>query len=789
MPAELKFEPKPEDLQDIVNGVATLQKPLSAHGDVQLVRVGGKANVDYKTGTPIGEVNFSFGVGGNVSVGVFNAANDVDDDGVFSGQSVETTAREDASGKFKEIKLPPAIQFDQGKAWTRFRYEASPMIQASVEPPAGFAFKLDKSKKAIFGDYHTHPATTRTLDALTSDIGSLRFAGDADHIVGLPDGDALSYMVRGVLETSLSFTWSDSFLWAISDASRFLGPGQSLALEFGPSVTVDFKVAINDDFRLSFKKTDNDRIRVAVMKAKSQELGFGIDAGISVGFSNPAQISDAINAFLKSVVGKQLNAIDGVIAKIDSLVEKATMSDFTDNQKKIIMLLAQRLGLTSVLETIEDVEAKWNQIKEKWQQIKDYLPDRITEAVQTKVKFGFKYEYLRLKVEEELAVAVLTKASLRAVHKDLMLLNVDKLLDEAVKPSNKLETYINQVKKTRRQAWGFTLGVGKWTLLSGQDKREVERVLQKNLSGHKRVAFDAVRSYEDSSLVDSHSWVVNLKAELSEFSQHLDYSKLEYGLHLKYFNLEKKIDKGELRHSLDYAILWNALSFDEIDSMTNQFADTVGGKGEVGVEILIGDEQLREIVERAATMSDTEYLNRMAAAFARSLPFSEILPNLRANPQRRERFYTPLWSEILRNGISSPTGLRNMIYQHLDDYNQTEAKNEQIGQNALHFAVQATLNDYRSAIRGFRKGLIKLNELFKGKVTDDWDGKDFVSAFKSLRDLWNREIYVRATGAFLLSIAAEDSSVISEIKRTATFDLKKGSNSKSIVTGAKALGV
>jgi hypothetical protein len=767
--------------------VATLQKPLSDHGEVQLIRVGGKANVDYKAGTPIGDVTFTLGVEGNVSVGVFNAANDVDDDGVFSGQPAETAKREDLSGKFEEIKLPPAIQFEPGNAWTRFRYEASPLIQASIELPAGFAFKLDKSKKAIFGDYHTHPAATRTLDALTSDIGSLRFSGDADHIVGLPVGDALSYMVRGVLETNLSFTWSDSFLWAISDASRFLGPGQSLALEFGPSVTVDFKVAINDDFRVTFKKTENDRIRVAVMKAKSQELGINLDAGISVGFSNPAQLSDAISTFLKSLVGKQLNAIDGIMAKIDSLVARATMSDFTDDQKNIVMLLSQRLGLTSVLETIEDVEAKWIQIKEKWQQIKDYLPDRITEAVKTKVKFGFKYEYLRLKVEEELAVAVLTEASLRAVHKNLMLLNVDKLLDEAAKPSNKIETYINQVKKTRRQAWGFTLGVGKWTILSGQDKREVGRVLQTNLARERRVAFDAVRSYEDSSLGDAHSWVVNLKAELNDFSEKLDYGNLEYGLHLKYFNLEKKIDKKELRQSFDYAFLWNALSFDELDAMTNQFTDTVGGKGEVGVEIVIGDAQLREIVERAAAFSDSEYLGRMAVAFARSLPYSDVLPKLRANPQRRERFYAPLWLYILKNGVSGQTEMRNMIYQHLDDFDQTEAMNERIGKNSVHFAEQAAINDYRSAIKGFRKGLIKLNELFKGKITDDWDGKDFVSAFKSLRDLWNREIYVRATGAFLLSVAAEDSSVINEIKRTATFDLKKGSNSKAVVTGAKAL--
>jgi hypothetical protein len=780
MTVKFEFSPKPESLPELFENAATLLKPLSEHGPVALVKAGGEATVDYEGNAPVGKVKFALGVKGNTGIGAFNAANDEDDDGVYSGKPAVEATRETAAGGFEKVVLPPTLFFTEGgSVWTKYHFQATPLVTGDITFPFGFNFKFDASKSVIFADYQRHASTDVTLAALTEDLGRLRFAGDADHVADLPEGDALYYSVRGVLDAKLTFTWSDTFSFALSDLSVLLGKGQSLSIDVGASASVEFRLALHDDFRLVFSKRD-ERVKVALLKAKSQELGVKVDAGLKVGFANPDQLTEALNRLFEAVVGSQLKPIDDVVAKIDAMVEKATFANLTDEQQQIARFLAARLGLGSAASTVDEMAAKWGQLKEKWAKIKNAVPEAIKKAVNTKVGLGFKYEYLRMDSEEELAAAHLTPEALREVHQDLLLLDLDRFLTAARQAPNELVTYLNQKTKLRRDTWGFTLNVGKWTLLSSKDTRQVRTITQRNIEGKQRLAFDSLRSYEDESNNEKHLWTVNLKAEMNDFSDRLDYRAMDYGLHLKYYTLEKEIDAAELRQNLDYALLWDSLTPQGLVSALDDLEDGIGESGAITAEILIGNKELRRLAEMIERLPEAESERIMARSFAKALPFARDLRHFRAMPANRANVYTDLWLWCFDNPEAGHSELRRVIYQTLDNIDPELAKMEELAPQMYHFAWQVESHAYNGARKSFLKGLDKLSNLFTEPTADDWDPDELVGAYKSLRDLWTNRLYVRAAGAFLLDVARRDAELYSNIKRVCT--IKFGGEVPRVVT-------
>ena len=786
MSTKLDFSPKPENLKDIFQNMEDLFSPLSKQDKRQLALISGEASINYGTDIPGGKVTFDLGVKGNAGIDVYNSENDDDPDGVYSGKAPETTTRETSPGRFEEVKLPPTLRFTDGAtAWTKFYVNAKPSLKVNVELPASIGVKFDASKTAVLANYRKHPSAKQIGEALVADMADLRIATDVDHILSLPEGDALFYNVRGVLDTTVTLKWSDSFGFAISDLSRFLGKGQTLAVDIGASVEVDFHVFLRDDFRLVFTRNTDNRTRVAVKKAKSQELGVGVNAGIEVGLANPDQLSAALGTLFNSLVGKDIALIDNAIAKIDEMVQKATFADLSEEERQIAKLLADRLGLSPITGAIEDLAAQWEQIKAKWAKIKSIVPDLIKQAVNFKVGLSFKYEYLRLSVEDELAVALLTENSLRAAHEDLMFLSLNNLLDEARKDGNELETYINQKITTKRQAWGFTLNLGKWTF-TGQDSREVKTSLQTNKDGLKRIAFDTLRSYKDTSAPEENLWIVNLKAEMGNFAAKLDHKTLDYGLHIKTYALEKEVDSGEMRTFLDQALLFETLTVQGLPQVERDTDPGGGTRAQMTAEITIGNSELRQLVRMIRALSNDDRNSRMAKAFAKALPYDKGLGTFRVAPANRAKFYTGLWEKCLENSALGGNTLRNMVASTLDGFDSVRAQLER----QVHFptfARQVELHTGAAAsIKAFFKGIDKLFVLFNEDQPGEFGSEEFVSAFKSLRDLWDQILYVRAMVAFLLDVARQDPALYAGIKRTSTITLGTGDGAKTTLLSAGA---
>ena len=135
---------------------------------------------------------FDLAAGANASIEVYNdASQDTDADGLFAAASTaETTKQEDGTGKFQDVTLAPVLIFDKKKAWTKYRVDAHASLKADIKVPFGGA-KLDTSGGVVFADYHLHKSSDTVGTALLSDVANLRIAADPDHIIALPEGDAL----------------------------------------------------------------------------------------------------------------------------------------------------------------------------------------------------------------------------------------------------------------------------------------------------------------------------------------------------------------------------------------------------------------------------------------------------------------------------------------------------------------------------------------------------------------------------------------------------------------------
>ena len=70
-----------------------------------------------------------------------------------------------------------------------------------------------------------------------------------------------------------------------------------------------------DDFRLVFTKGRGERVRVAVAKADSRELGISASAGITVGFARETDVAEAVTNLLESIAGEPISRISSALSK------------------------------------------------------------------------------------------------------------------------------------------------------------------------------------------------------------------------------------------------------------------------------------------------------------------------------------------------------------------------------------------------------------------------------------------------------------------------------------------
>lgn len=132
-------------------------------------------------------------------------------------------------------------------------------------------------------------------------------------------------------------------------------------------------------------------------------------------------------------------------------------------------------------------------LKQEWNGFKKKMKTTIEQVAQAKIEAGFRYDYLRVAENTSLLEIDLTDADVAHIHAPLLCGDIQAVLEWLRRENHTPETYLLQEKVTRDQSWGFSLKIGKWTLLEGKDRKKLITIDQQNFEDSRRLALLGAR--------------------------------------------------------------------------------------------------------------------------------------------------------------------------------------------------------------------------------------------------------------------------------------------------------
>lgn len=746
---------KVEGLQDAVKPFAT--KELS-HPDVGIKPIVVKGT--YNRSFDFKGVKLTFAINADSQIEVFNTLSDMDQDGILGKQVNEGTST-------TKVKLNPQLTLTEEDAWLKYRLEAG--IRGSVQSEFSvLGFKIDGRLNAILSDYRVHRRDETTLEALTHDIVDLRTAASLEDIARLRPKEALSYQVRGQLATSVTLTWADVFSTNLNQLSQLLKTGTLLSIETSVGASVTFNVGVSDDFKLVFTRAGQETIRVAVLKANSRKTGVEAAVQVAVKFADEAAVETALNMLVIRLAGETFQRIDGLLEQ----------NRLTEQETKIIEALVKALNLN-------DFDGNIGELKNRWETFKTRVTQTIKTIAHAKIEAGFKYEYLRVRKEATLLQAVFQQDDLAGFHPDLMQCDVRSCLDWIRSNPNRvtLEQYLHESTLKRKHAWGFTLGIDPWKI-SGRDKFIEKQVIQEDIAGNQCIAYKGMRGYSAQLINDKVSWMVDFKADMDRFAANKvpTTCEFDYGLHFRWQWDEKRLTEDELREYLDYAVVWQIIDLEDVESIIADHRTRLVHREQatVSVELKIDNVALRRLLPFAATANQ----DQISKALAKAMPiFKDV--QARTILERKERLYAPLWKLYLNRPDLSVREYARTAQNFLETVSGGKEISGFEGPamfanggtpHPLTFAGQIFLNGStsQSGVSSgiaqkwvkFAHGLTTLNDALVPGHCQPWPLIEEI--FEDLEPFWSQTLLVRAAGIYLLDWALENPAIKNRIERTLT---------------------
>lgn len=735
-----------------------------------------KAEATYDGDPKLGKITFSFDASARGLIRVCNSADDEDaDDGVLSPTADEET----------DEALSPALVFDAGHAWLKYRFEGSAEASAAGNfSPSGVAVepRVDGQKGVVFAYYRRHDPTEPAAAAVLADAVSLRTAFRADDALALEEGDALLYRLYGELSVGLTLKWADVFTAGLGNLSALLRAGEVIALKADAGAEVNFNVGVRDDFRLVFTKGGPvgdiaETVRVSVYKSKSREVGVGATLGVSVEFADPDAVEGQLTKVYEALAGSVFKDLERLLDEAD---RAASLEAIPAELQLPARMLMTRLGLDPLLARPAELRAKWEEVKGK-------VPGIVEQVARAKVELGFTYEYLRVSTGRTLLRADLDAETFRRLHPDLMVCQLEGLTEwlRREAPEGALKRYLRQKSVKVSQAWGFSLGVSPWGVkLGGTDRLETTRVVQENVEGAQRVAYDGLRSYEAVWLKDKVTFAADFKAEMRLFAAPPQTCHFDYGLSLKWEWEEQSLTREEFGKVLDHAQLWRVVRPDGGEAATEAAAGAFGGPATVRLELTLDQTALTEVLPLLVNPpappfnppkgydgfdADRRLETWGAESLAAAMPYMEMFDG-RRDPLVRLHLYAPLWRLYFQEDSLSFGDYRRIARREIPNL----ARNLKLGLKdedglAAHEFVEAQkqstfagMIELQQGVGGSSAGVHRnwqsfaqgLKTLEAAARPDNCLPDDRIEqSFNDLSRFFKQSFYLRAAGYFVAEVA------------------------------------
>lgn len=722
----------------------------------------------------LGLEGLSFVVDGGAvaAIEAFNSPGDVDVDGVVGDKPTQ----EDPS------RLSPPLVLGQD-AWLKYAVRARAKARAGVNMPF-LSGSGSGEVSLLVADYHVHALTERLRDAVNADTRSLRLPLVVDHVLKLQPKEALSFQARTRLETSVSLQWADVFTTNLNALSRLLPEGTLLALKTSAGALVTGSVHVTDDFLLTFSREKAGAVVVSVQKGAVREAKLAAQVGVTV--------ESAVDP---KVFGAVIDALVGLpgVAHFEQLVDKLSTTPLSDEEKRLLRQVLDRLGL-------KDYEADASALKKAWEAQKAKARQVLVDIAAQKISSGFQYEYARLSEQQTLLRLEVTDAQLQQLHTPLVLGQLTQVLKQ-VEPGA-LRSYFLQDTQTSVEAWGFSLGFSKWRLLKAQSLKKLQRVTQfgspDHVHGPRRYAYVGVRSYEGVLFQGTGRWSIDFKCDMGEFRAQPTVRDFNYGLYLQ-LHRQGELAENTLRQAIDEAIVWHVLDdADEELVLKEVQAASKGEKVEVRLEMKLADTLFREMTSLAG-MGQPELF---AKALARAMPWDTS--RARANPEFRQSVYAPLWLAYLTQQAKDWTPKR--AAERAEAWLKQNKLAKGLGGEVAYWEGQGTAypntfadvldKNSRLADVGGQYGgtyirwqrLVAGMALLRDGLQQGADPALLERVFEELEELWRVSFHVKAFGAMLLELSRQSVQGLKAVERTFTVVTGAGGQKGQILFSASREG-
>jgi len=672
---------------------------------------------------------------------------------------------------------PPAVVFDPGHAWVKYRAEGHLELRAQGGLGA-VGLEGSAEKTVVLTDYRRHERETRLRDVVPGDLRWPRFALTGEDVLRLEPGDAVSFQTHGRLAARVTASWADVFSFGLTRLARALEATEPLGLEVNAGVSVSGALRFEDDFRVVFARTESSRRpwRVEVRKAETRGAGVSARLGLEVAFTDPKAVTRAVGSLLSRRLQAPLNQVQALLGQ--------SLADLGPRQRRLFDEVAGRLGVGSLAE----LETKIGELQQK-------AMAAIHEIVRERLEVGFTYEYSRVETDTALLVAELDERAVETVHGSLVRGDFTPLLEwddderDAETPDAaravKIREYVLTEEEVTRKSWGFSLNFGRWLQLTQRDVRELLVRRQRNRldSGAtaERLTYLGSRGYTAAWTDGEWSWEMDLDARMDRTSPHdvPRISDFTYGLGFHLHWESDELSEALLDHVLDAAALWGVLPaeaggqnalrdrFDQAlrngdkDDVSLGIGDLTGREVEIHLQLLFDQVALARTLPRAKK-DDAEGRERIAQAMGAAMPLKRDF-DLHSHLLERRRVYGGLFARYLEDARSGGFVLERRLsdYQSLAESHlrtmghPVEARQEDRS-TALNFmwTFAGMLSKNLRTAQDWRRCLEGLEMLAEGvgRITDRKHSM-IKGMFHDLAGFWGQTHHVRTLGAYLLDCA------------------------------------
>ncbi len=660
-----------------------------------------------------------------------------------------------------EARLDHQIEFKDHGAWTKYELEAGVTATAGGDLSV-LNLEGSISRRMLLYDYHYHQnRSTKVSDAILGDLRDFRFAVDPKSLEKLEDQEAIAYRVPGRLSLRVEASWSDLFTANLGGLFSLLQVSGLLRLGVDAGATLKFDIGLADDFILILTRPSPGRIRLAGKKAKTNKLGIGGSIGAVASLVDSEDNQDALNRLVAQVMAA---LADTALEQIERLLQQTDFDNLSQEESNLLARLIQRLGLG-------DEAGRAERFAQLWRALVKRVEDLVKGVVENRISLAFEFEYLRIKSEESVLDVTLPAEVVIDHYDSLLKRQLQEILAWMRQNPHRIELnkFLHQRQLTQSTTWGLSLGLGRWNY-GGDDKRELEEIVQETYDGRQRVTFRRARGYEAQDFGKSISYMVDISAQMGNFSDHFDRDDFRYSLKMEWIWNENALSEEELADYLDQATIWGILGVDHANRVRGDLASDLGKRAEVRLHLADDEDLCETLLPLLAPYN----IDRAARSMAKATPRWSMIEARNLIPQR-EDVYAPLWKFYLMQSESDPASRQPREWaayaaDRLEDRGVEGSHNEGKWPNPLQRSFSRLIQLNGDEGSGNYSGIYRRWRQFSdalGKLPQAKERRDIRDAVKDMDPLWDHPLHVRAFGAYVVS-TAEQNGLLPRLERTLT---------------------